>query len=116
MAAKKKKKKKKKKQQVQVPFPVLLANVLVLVTVLGLSYMWLCSQCDALGKDIKGREKELAEAQKRLVNEQDRWSYITSPANLERAIKKHRLEMAMPREAQIVRVRYQGNDSLAYNK
>ena len=56
-----------------------------LVTVLGLSYMWLCSQCDALGKDIKGKEKELAEAQKRLVSEQDRWSYITSPANLERA-------------------------------
>jgi len=111
-----KRKKKKKKQQVQVPFPVLLANVLVLVAVLGLSYMWLCSRCDALGKDIKGREKELADAQKRLVNEQDRWSYITSPANLERAIKKHRLEMVMPREAQIVRVRYQGNDSLAYNK
>ena len=98
------------------PFPVLLANVLVLVTVLGLSYIGLCTQCEALGKDIKGREKELTVAQKRLVNEQDRWSYITSPANLERAIKKHRLEMAMPRESQIVRVRYQNNDSLAYNK
>ena len=100
----------------QVPFPVLLANLLVLVAVLGLSYMWLCSRCDALGKDIKSKEKELTTVQKRLVNEQDRWSYITSPANLERAIKKHGLEMAMPREAQIVRVRYQVADSLAYNK
>ena len=102
-----KRKKKKKKNQVQVPFPVLLANILVLVAVLGLSYMWLCSRCDALGKDIKGKEAELVAAQKRLVNEQDRWSYITSPANLERAIKKHRLKMSMPREEQIVRVRYQ---------
>jgi len=113
-----KRKKKKKKNQVQVPFPVLLANVLVLVAVLGLSYMWLCSRCDALGKDIKGKEAELVAAQKRLVNEQDRWSYITSPANLERAIKKYRLNMIMPRESQIIRVRYQSDadqGALTYN-
>lgn len=114
--ATKRKKKKMKKNQVQVPFPVLLANVLVLVAVLGLSYMWLCSRCDALGKEIKNKERELTSAQKRLVNEQDRWSYITSPANLERAIKKYRLDMVMPREMQIVRVSYQSSDSLAYNK
>jgi len=108
-----------KKKQVQVPFPVLLANVLVLVAVLGLSYMWLCSRCDALGKEIKSKETELTIAQKRLVGEQDRWSNITSPANLERAIKKHRLHMAMPRETQIIRVSYQrmsDNASLAYNR
>jgi hypothetical protein len=116
MAAKRKKR--KKKQQVKVPFPALLANVLVGVAVLGLSYMWLCSQCDALGKEIKSKEAEFAAVQKRLVNEQDRWSYITSPANLRRAIKKYRLNMAMPREEQIVRVRYQRDTdtgSLAYN-
>ncbi|MDF7825727.1 hypothetical protein P4B35_16990 [Pontiellaceae bacterium B12227] len=105
MAAKRKTTKKKmKKNQVQVPFPVLLANVLVLVAVLGLSYMWLCSRCDALGKDIKNKEAELAAAQKRLVNEQDRWSSITSPANLERAIGKYNLAMSMPRESQVLRV------------
>lgn len=106
MAAKRKttKKKQMKKNQVQVPFPVLLANVLVLVAVMGLSYMWLCSRCDALGKDIKTKEAELATAQKRLVNEQDRWSTITSPANLKRAIKRHRLEMAMPENKRVVEV------------
>ena len=98
------KKKKMKKSQVQVPFPVLLANVLVLVAVMGLSYMWLCSRCDALGKEIKCKETELVFAQKRLVGEQDRWSIITAPANLQRAIKSHKLEMVMPRENQIVRV------------
>lgn len=98
------KKKMMKKNQVQVPFPVLLANILVLVAVLGLSYMWLCSRCDALGKEIKQQEAELASAQKRLVNEQDRWSSVTSPANLQRAIRKHQLGMIMPREKQIVRV------------
>ncbi|MEE9367860.1 MAG: hypothetical protein V3V05_03240 [Pontiella sp.] len=105
MATKRKTKKRTtKKNQVQVPFPVLLANVLVLVAVLGLSYMWLCSRCDALGKDIKSKEGELYAAQKRLVNEQDRWSSITSPANLERAIRKYKLDMSMPREQQIVRI------------
>ncbi len=117
--ATKRKKKKMKKNQVQVPFPVLLANILVLVAVLGLSYMWLCSRCDALGKEIKNKERELASVQKRLVNEQDRWSTITSPGNLERAIKKHRLEMVVPRENQIVRVSYRhasDNLSMAYNR
>ncbi|MDF7807939.1 hypothetical protein P4E94_10860 [Pontiellaceae bacterium B12219] len=105
MAAKRKTTKKNmKKNQVQVPFPVLLANVLVLVAVLGLSYMWLCSRCDALGRDIKSKEAELAAANKRLVSEQDRWSSITSPANLERAIRKHNLAMSMPRDSQVMRI------------
>jgi hypothetical protein len=104
MAAKRKRKKAVKKKQVQVPFPVLLANILVLVTVFGLSYMWLCSRCDALGKAIKQKEAELSAAQKRLVQEQDRWSSITSPANLHRAIRKHNLQMSMPRENQVVRI------------
>ena len=77
MAAKRKKKK-MKKNQVQVPFPVLLANVLVLVAVLGLSYMWLCARCDALGKEIKIKEGELTAAQRRLTKEQDHWSTMTS--------------------------------------
>lgn len=82
----------------------MLAYMLVAVTVLGLSYVWVCTRCDALGKEIKRKEAELAAAQKRLVNEQDRWSSITSPANLERAIRKHRLAMTMPKENQVVRV------------
>jgi hypothetical protein len=112
MAAKRRKKK-MKKNQVKVPFPVVLANILVLVAVLGLSYMWLCSRCDALGKEIKRKETELREAQKRYINEQDVWSSMTSPANLQRAIRKHRLNMSMPRENQNVRVEYQHENDTA---
>ncbi|NNJ70845.1 MAG: hypothetical protein HKP10_06095 [Kiritimatiellales bacterium] len=105
MAAKRKsRKKRKKKNQVQVPFPALLANVLVLVAVLGLSYMWLCSRCDALGKEIKSKEHELNRVNKRLDIERNRWSMITSPPNLKAAIVKHRLDMVMPRESQIIKV------------
>ena len=105
MAARRKKSRKKtKKNQVQVLFPVVLANVLVLVAVLGLSYMWLCSRCDALGREIKKKEDELIAARKRLVTEQDLWSSMTSPLNLQRAIRKHNLDMEMPREKQVVKV------------
>ena len=105
MAAKRKSsRKKKKKNQVQVPFPVLLANVLVLVAVLGLSYMWLCSRCDALGREIKKKEDALLAAQKRLVTEQDLWSSMTSPLNLQRAILRHGLDMEMPGDKQVVKV------------
>ena len=99
-------KKRKTRHEVEVPFPVSLSGVLVVVLVLGLSYMWLCARCDALGKEIKHRESALTAARKRLVNEQDRWSYLTSPANLRRAIQKYGLEMSMPSQDQVVRVRY----------
>lgn len=93
-----------KRNQARVPFPSLLAGILVIFVVLGLSYVWVDTRCHALGKDIKRKEAELISSKKRLVNEQDRWSSITSPANLERAIRKHRLGMAMPRESQVVRI------------
>ena len=95
---------------------LLVGVVLMLLVVLGLSYMWLNARCEALGREIKHQEKALAEAEKRWVNEQDRWSYMTSPANLRRAIQRYRLAMVMPEENQIVRVRYRGleGDSLAY--
>ncbi len=103
MAAKRKKKA-MKKNQAKVPFPSVLAGVLVFVAMLGLSYMWLCSRCDALGKEIKRKESDLVAAQKRLTNEQDIWSGMTSPGNLERAIKRHGLKMSLPSDRRIVKV------------
>ena len=111
--------KKKEKKRGKFPFPAIFSTVLILVTVFGLSYMRLNSQCDTLGREIKQKEHELEEAQKRLINEQDRWSFVTSPAKLQQSIEKFHLEMSMPSDAQIVRVRYErdtGLGSLAYNK
>lgn len=104
MAKKRKSSRRKKKNHVQVPFPVVLANILVLVAVLGLSYMWLCARCDALGRQIKEKERELAAAQKRCNSEQDRWTKLKSPPNLKRAIARFGLDMQMPSETQIVKL------------
>jgi len=107
------KKRKTKKAQVQVPFPVLIANIVIVVMVLGLSYMWLCARCDSLGKEIKRKESQLTASAKRLANEQDKWSLLTSPGNLERTIRAHRLMMIMPQEKQIVRVSYRKDSDKA---
>jgi len=104
MATRRKSSRQKKKNQVQVPFPVVLANVLVLVTVLGLSYMWLCARCDALGREIKEKERELADAEKRCNNEQERWAIMTSPLNLKQTLGSLGLEMRMPSDSQIVKM------------
>lgn len=107
------KRKTKKKQQVQVPIPVLITNIAIMVMVLGLSYMWLCARCNSLGKEIKRKESLLTASSKRLANEQDKWSLLTSPGNLERTIRAHRLIMIMPKEEQIVRVSYQNESDKA---
>jgi hypothetical protein len=54
-----------------------------------------------------------------MINEQDRWSSQQSPANLERALKRHNLAMHLPDEQQIFRVRNGAGTAaanLAYNK
>lgn len=108
-----------RKAQVQIPFPVVLANILVFVAVFGLSYVWLCARCDTLGQEIKRLEKVQIDTRRRMINEQDRWSSQLSPASLDRALKRHKLEMSLPDEQQIVRVRSGAGapaTALAYNK
>ena len=92
------------KAEVRVPFPMLLANVLVAVAVLGLSYIWLCARCDALGKQIKQAEVELERAQKQTRMEQERWAALTTPSKLRAAINRFDLDMVMPSDSQIVKL------------
>ncbi len=108
-----------RKAQVRIPFPVVLANILVLVAVFGLSYVWLCARCDTLGQEIKKLETVQRDTRRLLVNEQDRWSSKLSPSSLERALKSHNLAMRLPDDQQIVRVRAGTTAAvaaLAYNK
>ncbi len=116
---KKKRRKTNRKAEVRIPFPMLLANSLVFVAVFGLSYVWLCAQCDTLGREINHLETVCRASHLRVINEQDRWSNLLAPANFERALKRHHLAMTLPDERQIVRVRRGGIAStatLAYNK
>lgn len=115
---KKKQKTKSSKAEVRIPFPNMLAMVLVCVATSGLSYIWLCARCDTLGNEIKQLERQRRTLRMRAINEQDRWSNMLAPANLERALKYHHLAMTLPGERQIVRVRRGSAErvlTLAYN-
>jgi len=101
---KNRRRKKNQKVEARIPFPRLLANILVLVAVFGISYVWLCARCDRLGREINRLETVQKATQRRVTNEQDRWSNLLAPANFERALKRHHLAMTRPKERQIVRV------------
>lgn len=83
-------------------FPVHFAGVVILISVLGLSYVWLVGQCDALGKELKALEKEQSTLHKKYLNEEFRWMRAKSPRNMERALARHKIAMDWPRSGQIV--------------
>ncbi|MCK5849934.1 MAG: hypothetical protein KAH23_03390 [Kiritimatiellae bacterium] len=96
--------KKKKRMNAHV-FPVPFAGVAVLVCVLGLSYIWLVGQCEAVGKELKALEKEYVVLQKKYVNEEFRWARMKSPRNMERALAARGIDMDWPTSGQIVWLR-----------
>ena len=105
MKKKKKQRRKNVKAEVRIPFPNMLAVILVCVTALGLSYVWLCSRCERMGSEIKDLEKTLQTVRQQKNNEQNRWSNLLAPANFQRTLKYHGLAMSLPDERQVVRVR-----------
>lgn len=115
---KKKKNRTRRKKQVAIPFPVMLANILVVVAVFGIGYVFLCARCEQLGQDIKRLESTQRETRRRLINEQDRWASLLAPASFERALARHGLTMTLPDARRIVRVRRRDNEALtlAYNR
>ncbi len=115
---KKKKNRARRKAQVAIPFPVMLANILVVVAVFGIGYIFLCARCEQLGQEIKRLEYTQRETRRRLINEQDRWANLLAPASFERALARHGLDMTLPEERRIVRVRRRSEEerTLAYNR
>lgn len=85
-------------------FPAPLALVLGLVTALALAYLWLCGRCDSLGQEIKRKERELVDLRRRVVNEEYKWSNLTSPRNMQRLLQAHQLLMTWPKECDVVRL------------
>ena len=83
-------------------FPVPFAGVVVLVSVLGLSYVWLVGQCDALGKELKDLEGEQAALHKKYLNEEFRWMRMKAPRNMERILAARGIAMDWPRGDQVV--------------
>lgn len=85
--------------------PGWLAAVVVAAAGLGFSYLWMDAQCDDLGKRIKVLEREKVAVRRLVVNEEFKWSNLTTFENITRLLKKHNLQMDWPRQNDVVRLR-----------
>jgi hypothetical protein len=85
-------------------FPAPLVALLVLIALLALSYLWLCGRCEDLGRRIQELEARNVDLQKRIVNEEYRWTNMTSPRNIEQLLRTHRLNMTWPEESRVIRL------------
>ena len=83
-------------------FPVPIAGLLVLLSILGLAYVWLGYRCEALGRELKELETERAALRKKYLNEEYRWTQMKSLENIERVLLKHRIRMSWPHRDQVV--------------
>lgn len=92
------------KARARAVFPAPLALVLGLVAVLSVTYLWLCGRCDQLGQEIKRKERALVELRRHVVNEEYKWSNLTSPQNMQRLLQAHQLVMTWPSERDVVRL------------
>jgi hypothetical protein len=83
-------------------FPVPLAGLVAVCTVLALTYVCLCCRCDAVGRDIRQLEAERAELEKQVQNGEYRWTKLKSPANMDRVLADLNIVMTWPRRDQVV--------------
>ena len=99
-----KNKNRKKKDSPGFIFPTPLATILVLVGMICLSYLWLCGRTEALGMQIKRMENQKAMVERKIANEEYKWSIMISPQRLKAALDKHHLDMHWPEDHQIVHI------------
>ena len=85
-------------------FPVPFAGLVVMVSALALTYVWLGCQCEAVGQEIKAIEEKGKELNKEFLNASYRWTRTKSPRNLETALAQHQIHMDWPQVSQVVRL------------
>jgi hypothetical protein len=100
--ARKRKRRNRKKRVDGFIFPAPFAGVLVFISVAALSYLWLCSRCDELGREIKVLEKEQVQLENKFLNEEYKWMSMKSPKNIEETLMRYGIAMTWPRRDQVV--------------
>jgi len=100
MAARRKRRNRKKRVDGFI-FPTPFAGILVFASVAALSYLWLCSRCEELGREIKKLEKQQVELTKKFLNEEYKWTRLKSPQSLEDSLARYGISMTWPRRDQV---------------
>ncbi|MBT3194135.1 MAG: hypothetical protein HN341_16445 [Verrucomicrobia bacterium] len=99
---KRRKRRNRKKRVDGFIFPGSFAGVLVFASVAALSYLWLCSRCEELGRGIKTLEKQKVELTKKFLNEEYKWMRLKSPKSIEDSLARCGISMTWPRRDQVM--------------
>ena len=78
-------------------------DIILLDTPPALGYLTIVTRCEALGRDLRELDATLDEYQRRLSNEQYKWSQAIAPANLKTVLLRNNLYMNWPQPEQVVR-------------
>ena len=100
--AKRRKRRNRKKRVDGFIFPGSFAGVLVFASVAALSYLWLCSRCEELGREIKTLETQQVELTKKFLNEEYKWMRLKSPKSIEDSLARCGIAMTWPRRDQVM--------------
>jgi len=97
-----KRKRNRKKRVEGFVFPTRIGAVIVVLAMAALGYLWLYTQCDELGREIKKLETEQTKLQRKYLNEEYKWMRMKSPENIEATLARHGISMTWPRRDQVV--------------
>jgi len=85
---------------ISIPFAV----IIFLAPTLCLGYLSLETRCQMIGKELKALESEIEDLHQKCLYEESCWMRTKSPAEIDRALRRCRIEMSWPSEKQIVRM------------
>lgn len=94
--------KRKRTEGLPLPSPWMIVGTALVIA--GLTYVSLIARCEALGRDIKILDTEIADRERILQNEQAKWTRMRAPENIDRALAAFNISMALPQPHQVVRV------------
>ncbi len=100
--ARKRKRRNRKKRVDGFVFPTHVVGVIVFVAVVALSYLWLYTRCDELGRNIKKLEVVQTQLERKYLNEEYKWMRMKSPENIEATLARYGISMTWPRRSQVV--------------
>ena len=83
-------------------FPRWFAACLSVAAILGISYIWLITRCEAMARDIKKTEERVGEVQRRILNEEYKWSNTCTLRRVREQLARFHIEMDWPDKDRIV--------------
>lgn len=99
---KKNKRKKSVRKNIAVPYPGPLLSVLIVAALVSLTYLWMCSRCEALGNEIASLEAHRAALDNRLRTEKSLWAERESLEGIRQGLRRFGIEMTLPSMDRIV--------------